>query len=155
MTLNVTTPITGGAQTGFTSPTYTVTADTAPAANGKQWAVTALGGTQVGVTSHSVSVPFTISLWRPLLLKMLPKANPITGVIKNIPVNVFKAIIRKGLIPALNQTTEMGTVNVAVSIPAGAETYDIANVRAMISAAVGVLNQISAGLGDTVNTGIS
>lgn len=155
MTLAVTSPITGGAQTGFTSPTYTVTQDVAPAANGKQWAVTALGGTQVGVTTHSVSVPFTVSLWRPLLMKLLPKANPITGVIKNIPVNVYKAIVRKGLIPAANQTPEIGTVNVSVTVPAGAETYDIANVRAMISAAVGTLNQISAGLGDTVNTGIS
>jgi hypothetical protein len=49
MSISVTSPITGGAQTGLTSPTYTVVTDTAPPGNpGKQVAVTALGGTQAG-----------------------------------------------------------------------------------------------------------
>lgn len=45
MTMNLTTPLTGAAQTGFTAPTYTLTLDVNPAQNAKQWAVTALGGT--------------------------------------------------------------------------------------------------------------
>jgi len=61
MTWSPTTPVTGGAQTGFTAPTYTLSVDTAPDINGKQHAVTALGGTQAGVTSHSVSNPFTVT----------------------------------------------------------------------------------------------
>lgn len=59
MSFTLTSPITGAAQTGFTSPTYTLTSDLAPDNNGKQVAVTALGGTQVGVTTHSVAAPFT------------------------------------------------------------------------------------------------
>lgn len=51
MTIALSSPVTGGAQTGFTSPTYTLTADTPPAGSGgKQYAATALGGTQAGVT---------------------------------------------------------------------------------------------------------
>lgn len=50
--------LTGAEQTGFTSPTYTTAADNAPDFNAKQVAVTAVGGTQAGVTAHSVSSPF-------------------------------------------------------------------------------------------------
>jgi len=42
MTFALSSPVTGAAQTGLTSPTYTVTADTPPDANAKQYAVTAL-----------------------------------------------------------------------------------------------------------------
>lgn len=155
MTLASTSPVTGAAQTGLTSPTYTLTADIAPAPNGKQYAVTALGGTQVGVTTHSVSVPFTLTWWRQLVLKTLPSANPLTGVIKNIPMNTTKFVVRKGLIPALNQNPIIGSVTIQVSVPAGAETYDVANMRALLSLAIGALYQNAAGLGDTVNSGIS
>lgn len=153
--LNSTSPVTGGAQTGLTSPTYTLAADIAPAANGKQFAVTALGGTQTGVTVHSVSVPFTLTWWRQLVYKLLPQPNPITGIIKNVPINTTKLVVRKGLIPALNQNPVVGSVVISVNIPAGAETYDAANVRALLSLAVGALSQNSAGVGDTVVTGIS
>lgn len=53
-------PVTGGTQTGLTSPTYTLTADIAPSALGKQHAVTALGGTQTGVRTSSAADPFTV-----------------------------------------------------------------------------------------------
>lgn len=65
MTINVTTPITGGAQTGFTAPTYTNAADLSPDINAKQYAVTGLGGTQAGVTAHAASSPFLITYYRP------------------------------------------------------------------------------------------
>lgn len=155
MTLATSSPVTGAAQTGLTSPTYTLAADIAPAANGKQYAVTALGGTQTGVTIHSVSVPFTLTWWRQLILKTLPSANPITGVIKNIPMNTTKFVVRKGLIPAVNQNPVIGTVTCIVNVPAGAETYDSANMRALLSLAIGALSQNSAGIGDTVQSGIS
>lgn len=52
MTISLTTPVTGAAQTGLTSPTYTHVVDTPPNAYTKQYAVTALGGTQTGVDVH-------------------------------------------------------------------------------------------------------
>lgn len=154
MAITVTSPVTGAAQTGLTTPTYTVTSDIAPSPNGKQYAVTALGGTQTGVDTHSVSKPFTVTVFRPQQLKTLPSANPVTGVIKGIPMNTYKVIVRKGMQPAVNQSPLVGSVNVAVNVPAGCDTYEPEDVRAMLSLAIGTLSQVSAGLGDTTVTGL-
>lgn len=154
MTVALSSPVTGGAQTGFTAPTYTIVTDQAPSNNGKQYAVTALGGTQANVDVHTVSKPFTVSVFRPSSLKTLPQANPVTGVIKSIPNNVYKIIVRKGVNPAVNQNPIVASVNCAISVPAGADTYEPEDIRAMISLAVGALNQVSAGLGDTTVSGI-
>lgn len=146
--------LTGAAQTGFTSPTYTLTADTPPDMNAKQVAVTAIGGTQVGVTSHSVSSPFTIAQFRPRNAAALGKPNPTTGLIANVPRNTYKSIVRKGVTPAINQPIVPMIIRVEMDVPAGSDTYDAANVRAAISAAIGYLNTVSAGLGDTSINGI-
>lgn len=147
-------PVAGSAQTGFTSPTYTLTADIAPSPNGKQYAVTAVGGTQAGVVAHSVSKPFTITMFKPAQLRTLPQANPVTGVIKNIPFNVYKIITRKGAEPSANQTALVCRVTTTIEVLAGVDTYEPEEVLAMLSCHVGVLNEQSAGIGNTVVTGI-
>lgn len=154
MAVNLTSPITGAAQTGFTSPTYTLTADLAPMANGRQWAVTALGGTQAGVTTHASSSPFTITAIRPLIMKGVGVPNPNTGVIGGIPMNTFRILVRKGARPAADQAYQMNTVDIKINVAAGTDNYDPSNVRAMLSAAIGALSQVSAGIGDTATTGI-
>jgi len=84
MSLALSSPVNGGAQTGFTSPTYTIVVDTAPTNSGKQYAVSAIGGTQVGVDASSTpSRPFTITLSRPAVLRTLPAVNPVTGILPN------------------------------------------------------------------------
>lgn len=154
MTMSITSPVTGAAQTGFTSPTYTLVDDTAPDVNSKQKAVTALGGTQTGVAIHSVSQPFTVTVTRPKQYKVLGKANPITGLVASVPNNSYRCLVRKGVLPLAGQPFRNATVDVSVNIPAGADTADAANVRAAISLAIGALQQISAGIGDTAVTGI-
>ena len=99
MSFALTSPITGLAQTGFTAPTYTIVTDIAPDVSGKQVAVTALGGTQAGVTAHSMASPFTITFFRPKVFRFLGKPNPTTGLIKDVPRNTFKLITRKGVLP--------------------------------------------------------
>jgi len=128
--------------------------DIAPAPNGKQSAVSALGGTQTGVDVHSVSKPFTVTVYRPQQLKTLPAANPVTGVIKNIPTNNYKVIVRKGVKPAANQNDMVAMATAEIKIPAGADTYEPEDVRAMLSLFIGALNQISSGLGDTCISGV-
>lgn len=150
----LTTPITGGAQTGFTSPTYTIAADQAVDTNGKQWAVTALGGTQVNVRSHSSSDPFTLLFVRPKAFKALGKVHPVSGVLASVPMNTFLLKIQKGVIPLAAQPVKTATVRCIFEIPAGADTADPANIRAMISLLVGAVSQLSAGLGDTVISGL-
>lgn len=154
MSITLPTSITGGAQTGFTTPGYTTTADQAPAANAKQVAVTALTGTQTGVTVHSVSSPFTVTFFKPSKTKTLPAANLTTGILPALGVNAYKLKIRKGALPAANQIPQIVEINCDLKIPVGVDTYSAAEVRAAISACIGTLNSISAGLGDTCVTNI-
>lgn len=155
MSISVTSPITGGAQTGLTSPTYTVTPDTAPPGNpGKQVAVTALGGTQTGVTVHSVASPFTLNFTRPGTLRVLGSPNPVTGVIQLVPVNTYKAIVRKGVTPLAGQPIKVMNLTLTADVPAGADLADPQNVRAGFSLMVGAISQQSAGYGDLAINGV-
>jgi hypothetical protein len=155
MAINVTSPITGAAQTGFTSPTYTVTSDTAPPGNpGEQVAVTALGGTQAGVTTHSVASPFTINFTRPANPKILGNPNPVTGVVMSVPTNSYKVITRKGVTPLAGQPFKVMNITTTMDVPAGADVADPANIRAALSAHFGAIAQQSAGIGDTTVTAL-
>lgn len=155
MSISVTSPITGGAQTGFTSPTYTVATDTAPPGNpGKQVVVTAIGGTQTGVTLHSVASPFTLNFTRPATLKVLGSPNPVTGVINAVPMNTYKAITRKGVLPLTGQPYRVMNVTTTIDVPAGSDTQDAPNLRAAMSLHIGALNQQSAGIGDMLLNGV-
>lgn len=153
MAFQPTTPITGSAQTGLTSPTYSISADQAPDANGKQYYVSGLGGTQTGVTSHSVASPFTISMFRPKVLKTLQPVNPVTGVLRNVPMNSYKVITRKGVLPLAGQAFKTANISSEFNIPAGADLADMVSLRAMISCHIGLLTQISNELGNSVATG--
>ncbi len=146
--------ITGAAQTGFTTPGYTTTPDQAPDTNARQVAVTAITGTQAGVDVSSVARPFTLAFFRPKVFSVLGKPNPVTGLIADVPLNNYKLVVRKGLLPLLGQPNKVGNVTVTIGIPAGADVADPANVRALLSAAIGALSAISAGIGDTAVTGV-
>lgn len=154
MAFSLTTPITGSAQTGFTAPTYTHVVDMAPNPTGKQVAVSALGGTQAGVTTQTVSSPFTLTFVRPVSYKTLGKPNPVTGIIKDVPRNTYKFIARKGVLPLAGQPFATMQVTLQIDVPAGADSADAANVRAALSATIGALTQQSAGIGDTVTSGV-
>lgn len=154
MSIALTSPVTGSAQTGLTSPTYTHTSDTAPDANGRQYAVTALGGTQTGVIASSVAAPFTITFFRPKVFKALGTPNPVTGVIGSVPRNVYKVVVRKGVLPLAGQPYQTMLVTLSCEVPAGADTADAPNIRAALSMAIGSLSQVSSGLGDTVVSGV-
>jgi hypothetical protein len=154
MSFALTSPITGQAQTGFTAPTYTHVTDSAPDISGKQVAVTALGGTQTGVTTHSMSSPFTLTFFRPKVFRFLGKPNPTTGLIKDIPRNTFKLITRKGVLPLAGQPFQNLQITTTIDLPAGADTADAPNVRAALSAHFGALVQQSAGVGDTAVSGV-
>lgn len=147
-------PITGAAITGLTSPTYTHVSDTAPNINGKQFAVTQTGGTQTGVDVNSVSKPFTFTMFRPPQLRTLPPANPVTGVVKNIPVNVYKLVTRKGALPSANQQTQVMNVTTIITVPAGCDTYEPEEIRAMLSLHFGVSWAQADGIASTVITGV-
>jgi hypothetical protein len=155
MAIALTSPVTGGSQTGFTTPTYTHVSDVALDTNGKQYAVTALGGTQAGVRIHSASDPFTFLYVRPKVYKALGKPHPVTGLLQSVPKNTHLIKIAKGAIPLAGQPASVMTIRCLIDVPAGSDTADAANLRAAISLLVGALNQLSAGLGDTLVSGVS
>lgn len=154
MSISLTSPITGAAQTGFTSPTYTHAADIAPDVNGKQAVVTALGGTQTGVSISSVACPFTITFWRPKTLKVLGNPSVSNGVIGNVARNVYKVVTRKGVTPLAGQPFQTMLITTTMEVPAGSDSADPANVRAALSAHLGALSQQSAGIGDMLVSGV-
>lgn len=153
MPYNLTSPVTGAAQAGLTSPTYTIGADTPPDSNAKQFAVSALGGTQPGVLAHTVAAPFTLTMWRPKNFAVLGQPNPVTGALAKVPMNTYKHITRKGVVPLAGQGYRNMIVTTIIEIPAGADTADGLSVKACLSAHIGALSQQSSGIGDTVVTG--
>lgn len=147
--------ITGAAQSGFTTPGYTVTQDVYPGGvNGKQWAISAITGTQAGVRPHSVSDPFTIAFTRPVSAKALQSANPVTGRYGTIPKNSYSVVGRKGVNFAANQAPEVALSRSYWEIPAGSDSYDAPNIRALASSVIGAMSQVSSGFGDTLVTSI-
>lgn len=154
MTVSVSSPVTGAAQTGFTNPTYTLVSDTPPQDQpAKQWAVTALGGTQSGVDTHAASKPFTITFTRPRSMRSAPTVN-LAGAIGNAPRNTFSVIVRKGATPVTGQAPQVAVLRADLSVPAGTDVVEPEDIRAALSLLIGSMNQVSAGLGDTLVTGL-
>lgn len=149
MTINISSPVTGAAQTGLTSPTYTLSADTPlPGKRGKAWTVSALGGTQAGVEANTIGNPFSISYYGPINPVGAPVTSTTTGQPVRVPHNVHKVITRKGL-EVVTGYRYPGNVSTSIDIPGGAEIKDPESIRAMLSAHIGALWQIASALGDT------
>lgn len=146
-------PITGAAITGLTSPTYTHTADTAPNARSRQYAVTALGGTQTGAVAHSIGMPFTLTMFLPAQFRTLGQPNP-SGVIRSFPRNNFEILTRKGANVLANQPAQTILIRTSISVPAGVDTYDAVTLKAALSAHIGMFWATAQGITDTTITGV-
>jgi hypothetical protein len=153
MSFSPSSPVTGGAQTGLTSPTYTLSADVAPSALGRQYAVTALGGTQTNVRTHSASDPFTVTMERPAQFKSAPIVAS-GATLSAVPRNKYVLRVRKGVIPVVGQGAQPALLELVMNIPAGSDSADSVNIRAALSLLFGVASSTSSGIGDTVVTGI-
>lgn len=145
--------ITGAAQTGFTSPTYTMVSDFPPDANSKQWAVSALGGTQTGVRAHVDGDPFTATI-RKERYKALPAKNPVNGSYGNVPMNRTELLIRKGVYIDSSNTIRVANLRIIAELPAGSQVSDAVNIRGMCSFGLGLLAEEASDYGDTLVTGV-
>lgn len=152
--INVTSPVTGAAITGLTTPTYSFTADTPPNAWSKQWACTSIGGTQTGVdTGTSAAKPWTVTAYRPQNIRILPSVDG-NNILRSVPLNEYGVLQRRGLTPLSGQPPKIGLFRFTAAIPAGAELADLANLRAANSCMFGVLAQQAQGMTDTEVTGV-
>jgi hypothetical protein len=146
-------PVTGSAQTGLTSPTYTLVADLAPNNLGKQYAISALGGTQTGVDVNGVSKPFTVNFVRPAAFKLVAIPDPVTGVLTRVSKNMWKLITLKGVVPLSGQSPQVMLITTIFEVPAGSDAVEPEDIRAACSLHIGILSQQSAGIGDSMITG--
>jgi hypothetical protein len=149
---NPTSPVAGAPITGFTSPTYTLVADTPPDVNGKAFAVSALGGTQVGVVISSTSYPFTVLFTRPKNIRSLP-ALGLNGRLPLVPRNEFTLSVKKGVIPLAGQPAQPCVLKLVIPVPAGADLADKANVGAALSCLAGILWEQSNEIYDSILAG--
>lgn len=147
-------PLTGAAiaSASFTTPSFTLVQDSNPEQNGKQVYVSASTGTS-GSTAHTVARPFTLSMFRPKVLKTLAPVNLVTGQLRAVPMNTYKVITRKGLLPLAGQSFKTGWISTNLEIPAGAELADPINLAAMVSAHIGLLSQLADEIYTTTRTG--
>jgi hypothetical protein len=145
---------TGAAQTGFTSPTYTLAVDFPPDVNSRQWAVTVAGGTQTGVRTSTAGDPFT-QTFRRAPYKALPAKNAVTGAYPNVPVNRTEVLTRKGVKIDSAGTIRVMTLRTIAEIPAGAELNDPANIRGAVSAHEGLMAEEASDFGDTLISGVA
>lgn len=154
MAITMPSTVTGADATGFTSPVYTATADTAPNATSKQIALTALtSGTAAGVTYHSATNPFTQTYERPATFASAPVV-PASGVLPAVKRNVFTMRTRKGVLVVTGQNPQTSLFETKCNIPAGADVTDPVNIRAALSAHIGLLKQLDNEWGDTLVSGI-
>jgi len=153
MAFSPTSPVTGATISGLTSPTYTLTADSAPAPNAKQYYVSGLGGNQTGVSVHSVGNRFTIAFWVPKVLQIASWFSTLTGFQRKNPRNVYNLHVVKGVTPATGASVELMNINVKIDIPAGADTIDPLSLKAALSLAFGAAWATASGIADSALTG--
>lgn len=134
-------------------PTYTLSADTAPESNAKSFIVTAKGGTQTNVRTHSLSDPFSLTVWKPKVPKALPNPNPVTGAYPNVPMNQYAVIVRKGVYIDANSVLRQMTIRALIDVPAGADAADTPNIYAGMSLTSGALYAETGDFGDMVVLG--
>jgi len=78
----------------------------------------------------------------------------VTGVLRSVPRNTYKIIVRKGVTPLAGQSASVLNATLELAVPAGADNADPANIRAALSLLIGSLNQISASMGDSLVSGV-
>jgi len=149
-----TSPITGGAITGFTAPTYTITADYPPNSWSQQFAVTAIGGTQAGVdTTSTVSRPWTLTVSKPQNMRQLNAVDS-NNVLRSLPRNTFGTLLRKGLTVLSGQPSQTALFRAEFVLPAGSDTADAPNIKGAVSCFVGALSQATNNLVTLFTTGV-
>jgi hypothetical protein len=149
MAFNPTT-VNGMAVTGLTSPTYTFTLDLNSGSE-KSWIITALGGTQTGVSIHSNSNPFSMKVQRAKFVKGAPIIGP-NGSLKGGGYNIFKVSIIKGALPLAGQAPQVAIGDFNLRIPAGSDSADAVSLAAMLSCACGFFAGQSNQIYDMIRT---
>lgn len=135
MPISLTGPTAAITSDTLTGATYTFTADMASDNRSKVFVVTTLGGTQTGVSAHTVDAPKMFIVKKPAVYQQPSSYNTVTGRYGKVPKNVTRVLFRGSAKVAANQW-ELMPISLDIGVPAGATSYDRANVDASFSAFV-------------------
>lgn len=152
MAFDISTSITGVVLNGFTTPGYSLTADSNPSPNSRQAIVTALTGTQSGVRTHSPSDPFSITVSKPVVPVSYPRANA-QGILGKAGRNKYTIYLRKGTIPLVGQAPQISDLKIETNVVSGSEVNDVANLAALYSAGAALLQREANNLLTAAKTG--
>lgn len=131
MTIALTGPTAAITAGGLTAATYTFVADMATDLRSKAFVVSAAGGTQVGVNTHTVDAPKQFIVKKPAQFLQPSAYNVTTGRYGKVPKNVTRVIGRGSANVAAGQS-ELIPMTLDIGIPAGAFSYDRPNVEASV-----------------------
>ncbi len=157
MSLTLTT-VTGAACTGLTSPTFTLSQQSADASV-KQWYVSSLGGTQTGVSTHTNELPFKVYSKVPTRFKIPGQRSLTTGQYtgsgagrKNeISIGIVKGVNILDGLSGYQYDTINGSLSIRLPAAVG---NDPEQISAFLSLFAGILWANATGIYDTARTGI-
>lgn len=153
MAFTPTTPVTGAAVVGKTNPTYTITEGDQPSLVSRQWYVSAVGGTQMGVDIHTREAPFTVAFFRPGALAPMPGVGP-NGLLGKVTRDVWKLVFRKGGTPSVGSDFIPFYKPDIIRVELDFSTLrDDVQRGALISMAFGFLFQNSAAIESAISNG--
>lgn len=144
-TINLTGPTTTtGSTTLLTNPTYSFAPGISKDAASKAYTCSAVGGTQTGVATHTLSKPKEVIFKRFAQYARAAKYNSLTQLFGVVPKNTISVIGRGGVNISATQV-ELESVRIEIAVPAGAEAYDAVNVEAVaLMTLQAALNQLPA-----------
>jgi len=144
MSINLAGPTTAVTTSQLTAATYSFTADMANDLRSKAFVMTAAGGTQTGVTTNSVDAPKKVIFKKPANFQQPSQFNTVTGRYGRVPKNTTR-IIGIGSAKVATNQVETIPITIDIGIPAGAVSFDRANVEASVSMTImAIHNQLSA-----------
>lgn len=138
--------VTGASAPSLTTPGFTLASMPSIVDGSAAYAVTALTGTQTGVSPHTLSQPYTVTFYTNLNVRVAGNGD--------IPLNKTRVMARKGVKVDALGTLRQASVEVIVKAPAGSETFDGNSLESLISMTIGSLSQASPTICNSVTKGL-
>jgi hypothetical protein len=79
--------------------------------------------------------------------------NPLTGRLASVPTNKYTVVTRKAVLPLADHPHATMIIRTEIVVPTGADTADPLSLKAGLSAHIGLLNDQSANIGDSLLVG--
>lgn len=146
MPMSLGSSVSGASMPSLTTPGFTISGMPTLVDGASAYAVTALTGTQTGVSSHSLAKPFTITFYQNLNVRVAGNGD--------VPLNTTRIVGRKGVVVDAAGTIRQASIEVKIKVPAGSEAFDGNSNESLLSMVIGSLAQASASIGNNIIKGL-